>query len=350
MLEALAQEIALVAAPVSVSAVGGQPKVQTLYLGGGTPSLLTTEELHRLLDQLEQRFDFSALQEFTIEANPDDLDAAYVSALRSLRARGLNRFSVGVQSFFDEDLAYMRRAHSGTEARDALKRLQDAGFEKITIDLIYGTPTMNDQRWLKNLEIFLDYQLPHLSAYALTVEPKTTLAKRIREGDLPRVDDEQAGRQFRLLQQVLREAGYDQYEISNFARPGHYAVHNTNYWRGVPYIGLGPSAHAYNGHQRSWNVRNNNNYIAALREGRRSFEFEILTAANRANERIMTALRTMWGLWLGDADVVAYRKNILDALKAVPASYYIMKDETILLTDEGKFFADGIAASLFITD
>ncbi|HWB64629.1 MAG TPA: radical SAM family heme chaperone HemW, partial [Chitinophagales bacterium] len=286
---------------------------------------------------------------FTLEANPDDLSERKIVELKALQAQGLNRLSIGVQSFFDDDLRYMNRAHNAEEALTAIKRAQDAGFENITIDLIYGTPTMNDERWLQNMGTAFGLKVPHVSSYALTVEPKTALERKIKKGESKPVGEEQSARQFKLLMQQMKAQGYEQYEISNFALPGRYAIHNSNYWFGKKYLGLGPSAHSYNGVSRRWNVRNNINYIEAIDKGILNTEEEVLTETQKINERIMTRLRTKWGLKLEDCGK-GVADLIMESLKGVDTSLYIIKEGTIILTDEGKLFADGIAAELFIEE
>ena len=324
-------------------------KIETLYFGGGTPSLLSKSELTAIVEKLRAHYDLSNLKEFTLEANPDDLNAEKVKELSELRSLGFDRFSIGVQSFFDEDLKYMNRAHNADEATSSIKRVQDAGFENITIDLIYGTPTMNDERWLKNLETTFALGIPHISSYALTVEPKTSLDRKIKKGERIAVSEEQAATQFNILMEEMRKAGYEQYEISNFAKPGKHAIHNSNYWSGKKYLGLGPSAHSYNRVSRKWNVANNINYIQSIASGIIPAEEEILTQAQQINERIMTALRTMWGLDLSEfepwvADLIKLDLGVID-----PA-HYVLINNIVTLTNGGRMFADAIAASLFVTE
>lgn len=343
LVDALVKEIAL-----TKDYLHGE-QIETIYFGGGTPSLLQIDEMKRILDGLAQQYDLSALQEFTIETNPDDLTSSKIAELSTLKAMGLNRFSIGIQSFHDEDLQYMNRAHNSSEAQTAVKKVQDAGFDKITIDLIYGTPTMNDERWLQNLETAFALDVPHISSYALTVEPKTALDKKIKLGESKTVSDEQGARQFNILMNEMRKHGYEQYEISNFAKPGRYAVHNTNYWRGKHYLGLGPSAHSFNTHARRWNVANNINYINSIVKGILPYEEEVLTPAQQVNERIMTALRTQWGL-----EVTSFGLQVAgliqDGLQYIDKAHYTYSNGVLVLTQEGKLFADSIAAELFIEE
>ncbi|MCW5906649.1 MAG: radical SAM family heme chaperone HemW [Chitinophagales bacterium] len=321
--------------------------IETLYFGGGTPSLLTIEDFRLIIDKLQSVYDLSTLQEFTVEANPDDLTSKKVNALKELQAFGLNRFSIGIQSFFDEDLKYMNRAHNSEEGLASVKRVQDAGFANITIDLIYGTPTMNDKHWRENLARAFALNVPHISSYALTVEPKTNLERKIRNKKALPVNEAQAAAQFRILMEEMREHGFEQYEISNFARPGKHAIHNSNYWFGKKYLGLGPSAHSYNTISRRWNVANNLNYIESINNNILRYEEELLTPAQKVNEQIMTGLRTKWGVSITNFQLPIFNA-IEKNLKQIDASHYVLKDGVLTLTDEGKFFADAIAAALFV--
>lgn len=323
--------------------------VETIYLGGGTPSLLTVADIQQIVEQLARYHSIINLKEFTLEANPDDLTNEKVTSLQKLKPLGFNRFSIGIQSFFDDDLKYMNRAHNATEALTVVKRVQDAGFDKVTIDLIYGTPTMNDERWLQNLNTAFSLDVPHISSYALTVEDKTGLERKIAKGEYKPVEEEQSARQFKILMQQMKANGYEQYEISNFAKPGRYAVHNTNYWCGKKYLGLGPSAHSFNGTSRRWNVANNINYINSIAAGSIMFEEEMLTPAQQVNERIMTALRTQWGLPILDLGV-RNADLIQNSLKGINPTHYNLAEGVLKLTEEGKLFADAIAAELFVED
>ncbi|MFN8285256.1 MAG: radical SAM family heme chaperone HemW [Chitinophagales bacterium] len=335
--------------------------IETLYFGGGTPSLLQLEEFHAILDKLSLFYNLANLKEFTIEANPDDLTEEKVNELATLKPRGFNRFSIGVQSFFKEDLEYMNRAHTADEALTCIKRVQDAGFQNITIDLIYGTPTMNDERWLQNLETTFKLNIPHISSYALTVEPKTSLHNKIKKQQRLPVNEEQSARQFKILMEQMQQNGYDQYEISNFAKAGHYAIHNTNYWLGKKYLGLGPSAHSFDVNSRRWNIANNINYIQSIEEAYNNrhtkldsvshlpYEEETLTEAQKVNERVMTSLRTMWGLPLSALPPSAVTE-IQSNLQSISPQYYTLQNNTLTLTQQGKLFADGIAAELFVEE
>ena len=325
-------------------------KVETVYFGGGTPSLLSADELNRIFDALQETFSIENLKEVTLETNPDDLSTAYV---KSLRSTPVNRFSIGVQSFREEDLRYMNRAHNAQEADAAIKRAQDAGFTNLSIDLIYGTPGLTDVAWKENLDKLKELSIPHFSSYALTVEEGTVLHRNILKNKTAPVDAAQSAGQFGVLMERVAEMGYDHYEISNFALPGMYAIHNTSYWQGKQYLGLGPSAHSFDGKRtRSWNVANNPIYIKLILEEKKiPRESEHLTDMQRLNEYIMTSLRTMWGCSLvyvarhwGDN---AAKDLKISAQEFMDKGQMIIKDEALLLTNDGKFFADHIAGELF---
>ena len=342
-IDALLHEIEL-----SKDYLQGEP-IETLYFGGGTPSHLPVNDLLMIVKKLDSVFGFNNLEEFTLEANPDDLTSEKLKELKKLQQLGLNRFSIGIQSFFDEDLKYMNRAHNSEEALAAVKSVQDSGFEDITIDLIYGTPTMDDERWYRNLETAFSLSVQHISSYALTVEPQTNLERKIKKGVRLPVNEQHSAKQFDVLMTEMKRNGYEQYEISNFAKREKYARHNTSYWLGKKYLGLGPSAHSYNGVARRWNVANNINYITSLEKGVLNFEEELLTEHQRINERIMTGLRTMWGVNLRE-----FARDKMDIimtnLKAVDTNCYQLHVDVLTLTHDGKFFADAIAAQLFLEE
>lgn len=322
--------------------------IETIYLGGGTPSLLSGDELDSILATLQNTFVVDAAAEITLESNPDDIN---VENLAAWKAAGINRLSIGIQSFFEEDLRWMNRAHNAQQALDAVKLAQDTGFENITIDLIYGTPYLSDERWIENIQTALALQVPHLSCYALTVEPKTALAKMIHSHQSQDVDADKQARHFLLLTEELSAAGFEQYEISNFAKPGFRSRHNSSYWQGKPYIGLGPSAHSFNGKSRQWNIANNSLYLAAIEQGTLPFEEEVLTVLQRLNEYIMISLRTAEGISLDTIQKKFGGQRLNDLLAAAKkhASYghLILSGDRLLLSKEGKFLADGIAADLF---
>lgn len=324
--------------------------IETIYFGGGTPSLLTASEIMRLTDRIYELYEVGELKEFTMEANPDDLTPQY---LKELRHTPVSRFSIGVQSFKEEDLKYMHRAHTAREADYAIKAAQDAGFDNLSIDLIYGTPGLSDADWKHNLAQVRELAIPHFSAYALTVEEGTALHHSIAKKKTTPVDAAQSAAQFEILAEQAEVMGFEHYEISNLALPGRYAVHNTNYWRGLPYLGVGPSAHSFDGkNQRRWNVANNALYIKSiLGDNLLTYEEEVLTPVQHLNEYIMTSLRTMWGC---DLDRVAhewhsdYVQQILnDAEPFIDKGQLLHRDSKLTLTHKGKLFADHIAGSLF---
>lgn len=323
--------------------------VNTIYFGGGTPSLLSIDELTSILQTLRQTFTVAADAEVTLEANPDDI---VEEKLKDWKQAGINRLSIGVQSFFEEDLRWMNRAHT---AQQAIGNLQLARkyFDNITIDLIYGTPTLPDEKWQHNVQQAIALGITHLSCYALTVEPGTALAHMINKHKTLDVNTEDQARQFLLLMDWMRAAGYEHYEISNFALPGKRSRHNSSYWQGASYLGLGPSAHSFNGQSRQWNIANNALYIKSLKENKVPFEVEHLTSTQRLNEYIMTSLRTVEGLNL-EYVTNHFGEKAADKLKQ-EAQQFIetgkmqVNNSYLQLTKEGKLFADGIAAELFTT-
>jgi oxygen-independent coproporphyrinogen-3 oxidase len=325
--------------------------VETIYFGGGTPSLLSASEISKIIDIIYQNFEVSKNPEITLEANPDDLG---IEKLKELKNTTVNRLSIGVQSFFDEDLKWMNRAHEANEAETAIKRAQDYGLDNITIDLIYGYPLLSDQKWKHNIQKTLDLDIPHVSSYSLTVEPKTALASFINNGKQKPLDEAQSAAQFQFLMEELTQKGFEHYEISNFAKPNQYAKHNTNYWRGINYLGIGPSAHSFNGQSRQWNVANNAKYIHELELKKVPDTLEILTLENKFNEYVMTSLRTQWGVDLAKIALdfgSDYKKHLLAfADEHIATNLLAFADEKLTLTTKGKLFADRIAADLFITE
>lgn len=323
-------------------------KIDTIYFGGGTPSLLSGENLKAILDKVQELFSFDANPEITLEANPDDINE---KSLQQWKAIGINRLSIGVQSFFDEDLQWMNRAHNTSQALQCIKLAQANDFTNITIDLIYGTPTLSDENWQQNFETAVSLHIPHISCYALTVEPKTALEKMIAQHKIANVDAGTQSRQFELLMQWTEAAGYEHYEISNFAKPGHRSRHNSSYWQGKQYLGLGPSAHSFDGSSRQWNVANNTLYLKSIEQNTVPFEKEVLTKTQQLNEYIMTSLRTMEGLSLqfviAKWGTDAANKIKLASKKYLNEAMMLEKDQQLILTKKGKLFADGIAAELF---
>lgn len=322
--------------------------VETIYFGGGTPSLLEITELQLILEQLQQYFTITPNAEITLEANPDDVNDEKLTGWRQL---GINRLSIGIQSLFEEDLQWMNRAHNAEEAKLVISKARAAGFESFTVDLIYGTPGLTDEKWLYNINWVLQQNIHHVSCYALTVEEKTPLDKLIRLHKKEDVDAEQQSRQFRLLMDRLQEAGFEHYEISNFAKPGYRSKHNSSYWKGTHYLGLGPSAHSFNGSSRQWNVANNQQYISALHENNIPSEQEILTAEQQLNEYIMTSLRLMEGcdLFYVNNQFGEYRSQQLMQTATVfeTKGFLTISNNHLILTREGKLFADSIASDLF---
>lgn len=327
----------------------GNQSIETIYFGGGTPSLLSANELQVLLGEIVDQFDVSSNAEITIEANPDDLNPQRVKELRQTL---INRFSIGIQSFFEEDLRWMNRAHSAIEAQSSIKRVQDAGFENITADLIYGYPLLSNPKWEHNIQELIQLHIPHISSYSMTVEPATALSTFIKKGEQKAMDEGQSAAQFLILMEQLKEVGFEHYEISNFAKPGSYSKHNSNYWEGVSYLGIGPSAHSFNGESRQWNISNNAKYIDQIQNGKIPSEIEVLIKENRINEYIMTSLRTSKGMNLNkikDQFGSDYANEIKKNLEPLTEKNWIlMNDQLITLTTDGKLFADHIASELFI--
>jgi oxygen-independent coproporphyrinogen-3 oxidase len=325
-------------------------QVGTIYFGGGTPSVLPAKHFEKIFQNITKNFSVSSDAEITIEANPDDLTAAKISELRQLP---VNRFSIGIQSFFEEDLIWMNRAHNAVEAETCIKRSQDAGFENLSIDLIYGYPLLTDSKWLQNINKAIEFETPHISAYSLTVEPRTALASAIKRGKDTPINDDQSAAQFITLIDKLNEGGFEHYEISNFSKPGKYAVHNTNYWRGVTYLGIGPSAHGFNGNVRYLNVANNAAYLSSMELGKIPETIEELDLYDRFNEYIMTSLRTMWGTSLNKITADFGKFFLADTLKNieqfVERHWLITENNHIKLTTDGKLFADHIASELFLS-
>lgn len=333
--------------------------VRTIYLGGGTPSLLSEKELMNIFDALHQHYKISADAEITLEANPDDLS---IQKLKELKNTPINRLSIGIQSFFDEDLKLMNRAHNSKEALRVVKDAQDKGFENITIDLIYGIPTLSDNNWKYNLQTAFDLEVKHISAYCLTVEPKTALAHLVKEGKINNVDEQKSAKQFEIMLDEMRKNNFEQYEISNFCKDNFYSKHNSNYWLKQPYLGLGPSAHSFNGTSRKWNVSNNALYIQsfATQVGSATAPplggggLETLTTSQQYNEYILTTLRTMWGSNLATITSDFGNDYLLYCLKE--AEKYILSEDIkkesnkLFLTDKGKLIADKIASDFFMVD
>ena len=347
MIAALIKEINLSSASL-VNDKDEKEIIETIYFGGGTPSLLNNVDIEYLLAAVKNNYTISADTEITIEANPDDISSEKLS---SWKEAGINRLSIGIQSFNKKDLEWMNRAHNSIQALECISRAKDAGFNNFSVDLIYGTPGLTDEEWKMNVDRVIHFEAPHIACYALTVEPKTALQKLIVLKKKADVNTDDQARQFLLLMQWMKDAGYEHYEISNFAKPGFRSRHNSSYWQGKKYIGIGPSAHSYDGKSRRWNVANNTLYIQSIKNNIIPFEEEKLTDAERLNEYIMTSLRTIEGLDLKIVEnnfSVKERTRIENSVNSYIAQKMIINNnEKLLLTDEGKLFADGIAADLF---
>ena len=342
MLEALGEEIFL-----QRDYLAGKP-VRSVYLGGGTPSILEPDEIGKLLSAIRGTYAVEADAEITIEVNPDDVTPAVMAAYREA---GINRISIGVQSFFDEDLDYLNRIHNGQQSALCIRQVQEAGFTNISADLIFGFPTLTGSRFEENLRRLVDFNIPHISAYALTVEPKTALDVLIRKKKLPAPVEEDVVSHFRILMRVMKENGYEQYEISNFCKNGLYSFHNSNYWKGEHYLGLGPSAHSFNGISRQWNIASVIQYCEMIRRKERHYETELLAPEQQYNEYVMVSLRTMWGCSLDTIrqefgeEIAARTSQIAD--RFIRSGLLREQDRIYFLTDEGKIFADRIAMELF---
>lgn len=327
--------------------------LQTVYLGGGTPSVLSFGELSVLFSTIHQNYSIAPDAEITIEVNPDDFTSHSELSLAQIKSLGINRLSVGVQSFFEEDLRLMNRVHTANQAIAFLEEATNL-FENITLDLIYGIPNMSNERWIKNIEKALSFGIPHLSAYALTVEHKTALYNFIKKGKIPPTNDLQAREQFYLLKELLESKGFIHYELSNFGKEGYFSRNNTAYWQQKKYMGIGPSAHSYNGTERYWNIPHNIKYIEQISKGILPQEKELLSKKDLYNERIMTGLRIQKGISLSDIekDFGSHYSNYLkkEALPYIEKGLLLLENDHILTSKEGLFLSDGIASDLFILD
>ena len=352
LIEAIAQEIALQKDYLPTK------QLDTIYFGGGTPSLLTEAELSHLFDAIHRQFTVSPTEtsvlrqsdrtEITLEANPDDLSADKLRMLRQY----VNRLSIGIQTFDEETLRWMNRAHTATEAEQCVRLAREAGFDNLSIDLIYGIPERSQTIWPYDLDRVLSLDVPHISAYALTIEPDTAFGRWTQKGQLKPLDEDLAATHFEQLVGALTNSGYEHYEISNLAKPGHYARHNTAYWQQHPYLGVGPSAHSYNGHSRQFNVANNTRYVQAISRGELPAEQEILTTADRVNEYLLTGLRTQWGCSLGQLDSLLgagfAEQQAAELADLYQKNWLHTHNGHLFLTESGKLFADRVAASLFV--
>ncbi len=344
MLEAIIKELLL-----RKEFFGAGKNIETVYFGGGTPSLLSADDINRLFEIIFKNFKIDALQEVTFEANPDDLTPIY---LKSLTSTPVSRLSIGLQSFHEEDLKWMNRAHHAAQSKACLADALDLGFQDLSVDLIYGSPTTTNEMWYENLTEVLNYGIEHISAYCLTVEEKTLLNKMIKTGKSVPVDNNKGATQFLMLIEYLAAQGFEQYEISNFAQNKRYAKHNTSYWQGEPYLGIGPSAHSYRGSERSWNIANNQQYIQRIDKNELPLEFEILSNEDLFNEAIMTGLRTIWGVSadtlksIDNQFFIEFEKSVQEFINS---GKVIIQEGSYALTRSGKLMADRIASDLFIT-
>ena len=339
---------ALVAEIELRKSVFDQQTINSIYFGGGTPSLLSEEDLNRIFETLFTSFRVSPLAEITLEANPDDLSPEKIQVLKKTP---INRLSIGIQSFRDEDLRFMKRAHNAKEALSSIKSCKQAGFTNLSVDLIYGTPGMDTSAWLENLNIAFDLEIPHISSYALTVEPNTELHHQILHQKVSNVDENQSAAQFELLTSQMKRNGYEQYEISNFCKPGAYSKHNSSYWKKDMYLGLGPSAHSFYDNKRLWNVSNNTKYVKSLAQNLLPLQEEVLSLEDRYNEYVMTSLRTKWGCSIAEietnfsSELAAYFRNEIELY--VSTENVLVKKEVYYLSEKGKLLADKIASDLF---
>lgn len=341
MLEAIHKELQLRKAELK------GVSIETIYFGGGTPSLLSLAELNKILEVVQENYIVVEFPEITLEANPDDLTE---EKIKELAISPINRLSIGIQSFFDEDLQLMNRAHAAEEAKKCLE-IATQYFDNITIDLIYGVPTMSMEQWKENLKIAFSFGIRHISSYALTVEPKTALEKFIRQGTYPNVSEEESLAHFNVLVEETEKEGFVHYEISNFGKPNYFSKHNTSYWKGAAYIGVGPSAHSFNKTTRSWNVANNSIYIKNIQQEKLPLTTETLSLDDQYNEYVMTGLRTIWGIsltYIQEEFGADYKLHTLKCAETHLTEKTLQQENTILkTTQKGKFLCDGIASDFF---
>ena len=324
--------------------------IQTIYFGGGTPSLLQLSEIDRIIDAVYENYEVVANPEITLEANPDDLTSSKIVELATSK---INRLSIGIQSFFEDDLQLMNRAHNAQEAINCLTEATHY-FKNISVDLIYGIPGLSNKQWRKNIDMVLSSRIKHISSYALTVEPRTALESLIKKGMIEDVSDLQAQEQFYILIEELSKHNFIHYELSNFAKDGAFSINNSSYWQGKSYLGIGPSAHSFNGKQRSWNVKNNSKYISAIQQNKLPIERELLSITDQYNEYVMTGLRTIWGVSLEKVTREFGKEYhtylLLQSEKYIAEELLYIEDEKIKTTQKGKFLSDGISADLFKLD
>lgn len=347
MVLALAKEIGMRKNELLDSARSDNEIIETIYFGGGTPSVLTNDEINFLISEVYKNYKVVENPEITLEANPDDLSA---ERILELSKSPINRLSIGIQSFYEEDLKMMNRAHNSAEAKKCLEEATKY-FDNISLDLIYGIPGMSDEMWKQNIQTALNFGIPHISSYALTVEPKTALSKLIQTGKVPEPQDEVASNHFLILVEMLQQNGFIHYELSNFGKEKYFSKNNSAYWLGKKYIGIGPSAHSYDGVKRGWNIANNSLYLKAIQNNELPIETEILTVSDRYNEYIMTGLRTIWGVSLERIEKEfgsEYLNYLLEqAQKFLNDNLLSIENNILKPTPKGKFLTDGIASDLF---
>jgi len=325
--------------------------VETIYFGGGTPSLIDISDIERIIKVIYSKYQVVANAEITLEANPDDITPG---KLQAFKEAGINRLSIGIQSFRQEDLSFLSRTHTSEQVTQCISDAQQAGFSNLSIDLIYGIPTLTDEGWKENLDKAFSFGIPHISAYSLTVEDKTPLEFLIRNGKLKPVDESLSESHYHILCSLMQDHGYEHYEVSNFCHPGAYSRHNTAYWQGKAYLGAGPSAHSYNGISRSWNVAHLGKYLESIALGLVESGEELLSPVTRLNEYIMTSLRTMWGCDLvkvkDDFGIDSAERLLNDALRFIEKGQMIYQNGKLILTAGGRLFADGISSDLFVEE
>ncbi len=323
--------------------------IKSIYFGGGTPSLLLKDELHQILNTVNTHFNVASTIELTIETNPDDV---FDENLEMWKAAGINRLSIGLQSFKSEDLKWMNRAHTDEESLHCVQKAQKYGFKNSTIDLMYGLPNLTNEEWKSHILTAVNLGVTHISAYCLTIEENTVLNKLIQDKTIVPASENQQSEQFTILVETLEEQGFEQYEISNFCKSNCEAIHNSNYWKSEPYLGVGPSAHSFNGTERSWNIRNNSKYIQFINEGTAHFESETLTKQDRYNEMLLTGLRTKYGVQLNRLnDIIGLDNSFERKIQELVDDELMLRNENVIvLTKNGRLMADRIASDLFIVD
>lgn len=325
-------------------------KIETIYFGGGTPSLLSVDEINTFTDKIKTIFDVVEHAEITLEANPDDLTNDYLVLLKNKTS--INRLSIGVQSFLEEDLLYMNRAHNAQEAIDCIRLAKQHGFHNLSVDLIYGTPSLSDEQWQKNLDVLVNLDIAHVSCYALTIEEKTALHHSIKTKKTSAPNDEKTARQFSILMDKMQQHHYNHYEISNFCKEPHFAKHNTNYWKGISYLGIGPSAHSFDGVKRYWNIANNAIYTKKILNNEFANESEVLSKTDSYNEYVMTSIRTVFGVDLSkikqDFGDDFQRHFLFEVSPFIDNKWIVNTNEIFTLTNSGKLFCDYITTHLFI--